>query len=163
MALTNWNDILNKPKGIDEVPEITLTVEQLSASVLSLGEDVGEIAGDVQEIALEISQLSASNLPFTATQTIKQKIEENSISSSTRVDLSSYNSSNQYTFPSDGYLVYENSGATYGRGIICNDMRVGDQFGTDVTKTSGNALYVKKGMTYYNLSPFYTVYFYPFS
>lgn len=55
MALTNWNDILNKPKGIDEVPEIALTVEQLSASVLSISEDVGEIA-------LDVSQLSASVL-----------------------------------------------------------------------------------------------------
>ena len=54
MALTNWNDILNKPKGIDEVPEIALTVEQLSASVLSLGEDVGEIALDVSELSTSI-------------------------------------------------------------------------------------------------------------
>ena len=76
MALTNWNDILNKPKGIDEVPEIALTVEQLSASVLSISEDVGEIAGDVQEIALEISQLSASTLPYSSTQSTKQKIDE---------------------------------------------------------------------------------------
>ena len=66
MALTNWNDILNKPKGIDEVPEIALSVEQLSASVLSISEDVGEIAGDVQEIALEVSQLSASVLPISS-------------------------------------------------------------------------------------------------
>ena len=55
MALTNWNDILNKPNGVDEVPEIALTVEQLSASVLSISEDVGEIA-------LDVSQLSASVL-----------------------------------------------------------------------------------------------------
>ena len=52
MALTSWNEILNKPKGVDEVPEIALTVEQLSASVT--------------EIALEVSQLSASKIPFTA-------------------------------------------------------------------------------------------------
>ena len=58
MALTNWGDILNKPKGIDEVPEIALTVEQLSASVLSISEDVGEIA-------LDVSQLSASVLSIT--------------------------------------------------------------------------------------------------
>lgn len=76
MALTNWNDILNKPKGIDEVPEIALTVKQLSASVLSISEDVEEIAGDVQEIALDISQLSASNLPYSATQSTKQAIDE---------------------------------------------------------------------------------------
>lgn len=63
MALTNWNDILNKPKGIDEVPEIALTVEQLSASVLSISEDVGEIA-------LDVSQLSASVL------TIGGEVEE---------------------------------------------------------------------------------------
>lgn len=75
MALTNWNDILNKPKGIDEVPEIALTVEQLSASVLSISEDVGEIAGDVQEIALEISQLSASILPYSSEETIKEAID----------------------------------------------------------------------------------------
>ena len=54
MALTNWNDILNKPKGIDEVPEIALTVEQLSASVLSLGEDVGEIALDVSQLSTSV-------------------------------------------------------------------------------------------------------------
>mgnify|MGYP006896836213 CR=1 FL=1 len=63
MALTNWNDILNKPNGIDEVPEIALTVEQLSASVLSISEDVGEIA-------LDVSQLSASVL------TIGEKLEQ---------------------------------------------------------------------------------------
>ena len=63
MALTNWNDILNKPKGIDEVPEIALTVEQLSTSVLSISEDVGEIA-------LDVSQLSASVL------TIGGEVEE---------------------------------------------------------------------------------------
>ena len=55
MALTSWGDILNKPNGVDEVPEIALTVEQLSASVLSISEDVGEIA-------LDVSQLSASVL-----------------------------------------------------------------------------------------------------
>lgn len=76
MALTNWNDILNKPKGIDEVPEIALTVEQLSASVLSISEDVGEMAEDVQEIAIEVSQLSASTLPYSVDQSIKQKIDE---------------------------------------------------------------------------------------
>ena len=76
MALTNWNDILNKPKGIDEVPEIALTVEQLSASVLSISEDVGEIAEDVQEIALEVSNLSASTLPYSDTQSTKQKIDQ---------------------------------------------------------------------------------------
>ena len=76
MALTNWNDILNKPNGIDEVPEIALTVEQLSTSVLSISEDVGEIAGDVQEIALEVSQLSASVLPMGSsdTTTIKDNL-----------------------------------------------------------------------------------------
>ena len=75
MALTNWGDILNKPKGIDEVPEIALTVEQLSASVLSISEDVGEIAEDVQEIALEVSQLSASTLPYGPDETIKEKFD----------------------------------------------------------------------------------------
>lgn len=68
MALTNWNDILNKPKGIDEVPEIA--------------EDVGEIAEDVQEIALEVSNLSASTLPYSSTQSTKDKIDE--ISNQTR-------------------------------------------------------------------------------
>lgn len=52
MALTFWDDILHKPNGVDDVPEIALTVDQLSASVSS--------------IALEISQLSASKIPFTA-------------------------------------------------------------------------------------------------
>lgn len=55
MALTNWNDILNKPKGIEAAEELELQVQQLSASVLSISEDVGEIA-------LDISQLSASVL-----------------------------------------------------------------------------------------------------
>ena len=54
MALTNWNDILNKPNGIDEVPEIALTVEQLSASVLSISEDVGEIALDVSQLSVSV-------------------------------------------------------------------------------------------------------------
>lgn len=70
MALTNWNDILNKPNGIDEVPEIALTVEQLSASVLSLGEDVGEIA-------LDVSQLSASVLTIAEdVDKIDEKLEK---------------------------------------------------------------------------------------
>lgn len=75
MALTNWNDILNKPKGIDEVPEIALTVEQLSASVLSISEDVGEIA-------LDVSQLSASVLPMASNDptTIKENINNIKIS-----------------------------------------------------------------------------------
>ena len=55
MALTSWNDILNKPKAVADVEELALTVEQLSASVLSISEDVGELA-------LDVSQLSASVL-----------------------------------------------------------------------------------------------------
>lgn len=55
MALTSWNDILNKPKAVADVEELALTVEQLSASVLSINEDLGEIA-------LDVSQLSASVL-----------------------------------------------------------------------------------------------------
>ena len=58
MALTSWNDILNKPKGVDNVEELALTVEQLSASVLSISEDVGELA-------LDVSQLSASVISIT--------------------------------------------------------------------------------------------------
>ena len=78
MALTNWNDILNKPNGIDEVPEIALTVEQLSASVLSLGEDVGEIAGDVLEITqdilkdVEFINITNSSDGITYTQTFSE-------------------------------------------------------------------------------------------
>ena len=63
MALTSWNDILNKPKAVADVEELALTVEQLSASVLSISEDVGELA-------LDVSQLSASVL------TIGEKVEE---------------------------------------------------------------------------------------
>ena len=76
MALTSWNDILNKPKAVADVEELALTVEQLSASVLSISEDVGElelsvsdlsasvlsISEDVGELALDVSQLSASVL-----------------------------------------------------------------------------------------------------
>ena len=58
MALTNWNDILNKPKGIDEVPEIALTVEQLSASVLSISKDVGEIALDVSQLSVSVLSIA---------------------------------------------------------------------------------------------------------
>lgn len=76
MALTSWNDILNKPKGVDSVEELTLTVEQLSASVLSISEDLGEVAEDVQEIVLTIEQLSASNLPYSDTQSTKEAIDE---------------------------------------------------------------------------------------
>ena len=36
MALTNWGDILNKPKGIDQIEEIALEVSDLSASVLTV-------------------------------------------------------------------------------------------------------------------------------
>ena len=62
MALTNWNDILNKPSGIKEAA--------------SLAEDVEELQGDVAEIALEISQLSASTLPYSSEDTIKEKIDD---------------------------------------------------------------------------------------
>ena len=55
MALTNWNDILNKPKGIDQIEEIALEVSELSSSVLT-------IAGDVQELELSVADLSASVL-----------------------------------------------------------------------------------------------------
>ena len=61
MALTNWNDILNKPSGIEEAA--------------SLAEDVEELQGDVAEIALEISQLSASTLPYSLTKSTKQAID----------------------------------------------------------------------------------------
>lgn len=63
MALTNWNDILNKPKGIDQVEEIALEVSALSSSVLT-------IAGDVQELELSVSDLSASVL------TIGEEVQE---------------------------------------------------------------------------------------
>lgn len=43
MALTNWNDILNKPKGIDQIEEIALEVSELSSSVLSISEDVNKL------------------------------------------------------------------------------------------------------------------------
>lgn len=83
MALTSWNDILNKPKAVADVEELALTVEQLSASVLSINEDLGElelsvsdlsatvlsISEDVGELALDVSQLSASVL------SINNKIE----------------------------------------------------------------------------------------
>lgn len=75
MALTNWNDILNKPKGIEEAAELELQVQQLSASVLSISEDVGEIA-------LDVSQLSASVLPMASDNptTIKENIDNIKIS-----------------------------------------------------------------------------------
>lgn len=89
MALTSWNDILNKPKGVDNIEELALTVEQLSSSVLSISEDVGELAldvsdlsasvlsigGDVQELDLTVSQLSASNLPYNVSQSTKQVVD----------------------------------------------------------------------------------------
>lgn len=76
MGLTKWSDILNKPKAIEEVDELTLKVSELSASVLSIAGDVGElelsvsdlsasvlsISEDVGEIALDVSQLSATVL-----------------------------------------------------------------------------------------------------
>ena len=76
MGLTKWNDILNKPKGVDNIEEIMLEISDLSASVLSISEDVGEIelsisdlsasvlsiSEDVGEIALDVSQLSATVL-----------------------------------------------------------------------------------------------------
>ena len=90
MALTSWNDILNKPKNIDDIDEIALEVSDLSASVLSISQDVGELAldvsdlsasvlsigGDVQELELTVSQLSASTLPYSALQSTKEKIDE---------------------------------------------------------------------------------------
>ena len=63
MALTNWNDILNKPAAIEQVEEIALEVSQLSSSVLT-------IAGDVQELELSVADLSASVL------TIGEEVEE---------------------------------------------------------------------------------------
>ena len=62
MALTNWNDILNKPKGIDQIEEIALEVSELSSSVLT-------IAGDVQDLELSVADLSASVL------TIGEKVD----------------------------------------------------------------------------------------
>ena len=82
----------------------------------------------------------------------------------TAVDLSSYTSSdNRYTFPSDGYLFFENNGSTYGRGYINYLLRVGDQFGTDSSKTSGNAIFVKKGMDFFVVNTFYKIEFYALS
>ena len=81
MALTSWNDILNKPKGIAEVEELALTVEQLSASVLSISEDVGEIA-------LDVSQLSASVLSIAS-------------------DVDDIKNSNVIFTPEEGFTVYD--------------------------------------------------------
>lgn len=105
--------------------------------------------------------INATEVKYDNTKNVKQKIDEYTLSANTKVNLSSYTSSNPYTFPSDGYLLYENNGSTLGRGWISNLMRVGDQYGTDFTKTSGNALYVKKGMTFYVDTAFYKVEFYP--
>ena len=55
MALTFWNDLLNKPEGLEELP---LKVSDLSASVLDLAEDVGEIARDVGELAEDVGELT---------------------------------------------------------------------------------------------------------
>lgn len=114
---------------------------------------------DVQGAIEELT--SAENIAYDSNNSVKQKIDEYNISANTKVNLSSYTSSNPYTFPSNGYLLYENNGSTLGRGYISNLLRVGDQFGTDFTKTSGNALYVKKGMTFYVETAFYKVEFYP--
>lgn len=59
MALTFWNDILNKPEGLEELP---LKVSDLSASVLDLAEDIGEIAESVSGIAEELDTLDDSKV-----------------------------------------------------------------------------------------------------
>lgn len=55
MALTFWNDLINKPDDLEELP---LKVSDLSASVLAISEDVGEIAGDLADIAEEIENIN---------------------------------------------------------------------------------------------------------
>lgn len=67
MALTNWNDILNKPAGIEEAA--------------SLAEDVQEISEDVGEIALDVSELSASVLSIAGeVEQIQEDIQEHFVS-----------------------------------------------------------------------------------
>lgn len=79
------------------------------------------------------------------------------------VNLSGYvGSSNKYTFPSDGYLYYENNNTTYGRGYINGAIRIGVV--CDVAqKTSAVATFVRKGMNFYVVQnePFYNIRFYP--
>lgn len=67
MAGFNYaQNIIGLKKG--DVHELEVEVANLSASVLSIGESV-------EEIELEISQLSASTLPYSAEETIKEKID----------------------------------------------------------------------------------------
>ena len=115
----------------------------------------------IYAVSNKVDNLSAEDIAYDSNNSVKDKIDEYNLSANTKVNLSSYTSSNPYTFPSNGYLLYENNGSTLGRGYISNLLRVGDQFGTDFTKTSGNALYVKKGMTFYVETAFYKVEFYP--
>ena len=74
MGLTKWNDILNKPKGIDNIEEIALDVSQLSASVLSISQDVGEIALDVSQLSASV--LSIAEMVEEETYTITNEQED---------------------------------------------------------------------------------------
>ena len=58
MALTNWNDILNKPNGINQIEEIALDVSHLSSSVLEIKTENGHVGTNEQAENITISRNS---------------------------------------------------------------------------------------------------------
>ena len=148
-----------KTAGI-ELPSVTTDDNGKTLQVVAGKWDKGnKIPGVVN--ALD-STSTTDALSAAQGKVLNDKINANTLG--TGVDLSSYNADdNRYVFPNDGYLYYENNGTTYGRGRINYDMRIGDQNGTDFQKTSGGAIYVKKGMDFYVTDAFYKIMFYSIS
>lgn len=62
MALTSWNDILNKPAALDQVDEIALEVSQLSSSVLSINTDIENIENE--EVTITTENTVLDNMVF---------------------------------------------------------------------------------------------------
>ena len=50
MALTNWNDILNKPAAIEQAANLTEDVRELELSVADLSASVLEVKGEIDDV-----------------------------------------------------------------------------------------------------------------
>lgn len=124
------------------VYEVNLATFDVGTSAIS---NLVDVSPKLSKIPDQISSLNSALTAYTF---------------GTGINLASYvGAGNAYIFPSDGYLYMENTTAKGGRGYL-SGMRVGVQT-SSATITSGVAIPVRKGMTFYVNDEFYNVTFYP--
>lgn len=112
--IIRYNSTTQKYEKSSDLTDLELSVSQLSSSVLN-------IAGDVNTLELTVSQMSASTLPYDASTSTKQKIDnvENSIpTSASDLPYSSTQSTEQKIDEVESEIPTNTNQLTNGAGFI---------------------------------------------